>query len=222
MLRRVVLRRCAAAGSATLGGKAPEAIPLRFEHPATGVPGSMDPSLGKERASYVLGYTGPLWREHWDGNTQRPYYHNIKTHEVQWAKPEGVESLYPDYYAKNPEGGTATLGTTATSSSSSGPAWFAAVTKYGPGGLALYLVIHFSSLACVFALLLLGVDFSAVAVWLNITMPSGGSYVALWAIAIALNKVFVPVQIMLTGLMAPRFAPLLAGAIKKFRGTKGL
>ena len=90
------------------------------------------------------------------------------------------------------------------------------VALYGSAGLLLYLIVHNVFLASFFTLLYgFDVDITACARWLgfNVLPQSDGASVwVLFFIAVAVNKGFVPVHLLITLALAPRAAPKLQPA----------
>ena len=88
------------------------------------------------------------------------------------------------------------------------------VRKYGLGGFLLYSLIHFFSMLLLLALIGLGVDLIGLARSYNLPLPlessPGGDLLTLFVFCIALNKLFVPLHVSLTLVLAPRYAPLLS------------
>eukprot|EP00759_Apiculatamorpha_spiralis_P019282 PhF_6_TR2538/c0_g1_i1/m.4310 len=196
MMRRTMFRLCDPAKAAKVA--------------AAAAPGSMDPTKTIQRAEYILGSKegGVVWREYWDVDSRKPYYHNIKENRVTWDMPDGFETTYPEYYA--------TKITSSTGGSPGGswvPKWLSKVQSYGPGGMILYGIVHFGMMGVIFVLLLLGVDFTSVAAWFGITLPQGGSLFATWVLSVAINKMFVPLQVMTTLSLAPKYAPMITAKL---------
>ena len=119
-----------------------------------------------------------------------------------------------------PAGGDATEGKKTTA----GPLGLKArVAAFGGAGFLLYLIVHNTSLFIVFTMMyVFGFDLVALAKSYGIAIPSslgaGGGLFANFLVAVALNKTLVPVQLVITIALAPRFAPMLQPAASKIAG----
>jgi hypothetical protein len=173
-----------------------------------------------------------------------PYYHNVVTNETTAVCPAGFKTEYVGYYARVAEGDHGhqqqsdhshdrTHQPRAAAPSHEQPAAEAAggteeakkktkslkdrVKEYGPAGVALYLVIHFTSASIIFLAMVFGVDVTALARKVGFNVHAEGtSWPALWVAAILVNKLFVPIQAGLTLALAPKVTPLLRRLLARF------
>jgi hypothetical protein len=168
------------------------------------------------------------WREHFSAEHQMPYYHNAATNETTWIIPNGFVSRFPEHqrtlgnvvtasgavYAP----GTAPEGTTTANA---GPVSLKKkLAQLGGAGFLLYLIIHNLSLLTVFTLMsVFGFDLVSLAKSYGFHIPgtggNKGGLVANFLVAVALNKILVPLQIVTTIALAPRVAPKLQPAATK-------
>ncbi|KAG5496102.1 hypothetical protein JKF63_02401 [Porcisia hertigi] len=189
------------------------------------------------------------WREHYSLDAEKPYYQNIKTMEVTWEIPEGFVTRFPGLYASNgyhvdARGAVSRSSSSATSAEGgvgpavakkSGPNALSLkkrLAAYGAGGLLWYLIIHNISLACVFICLyvfridLIGYACSygfavkhsdGVSVNDNKRPPFWKTFV----ICIVLNKILVPLHLLVTVTSAPclvhRLEPIATSLFPKMR-----
>ncbi|KAG5470438.1 hypothetical protein LSCM1_01682 [Leishmania martiniquensis] len=172
------------------------------------------------------------WREHYSLDAEKPYYQNIETMEVTWDIPEGFVTRFPRFYASSgyrvDARGAVFRSSAAPGAPADGTAG-AAVAKeagvkavslkqrlaaYGAGGLLWYLIVHNISLACIFTCLyvfridLIGLARShgfdvkrsdEVAVNEKKRPPFWKTFV----LSIILNKMLVPLHLLLTVTSAP-------------------
>ena len=193
------------------------------EHPATGDP--------------VKDPTNPrvVWREHWSLAYRKPFYHNLMTNEVSWDLPKGFPSRFDNYWrqlaTENPKEAerqgviikdvSEATGTLAAAKLSTEGAPEVTITRkltmkeqimqYGHIGFILYGIIHFGMLFCVWMAIYMGLDLGSVArkLGFNVDTEKKQSLMATLVVAIAVNKIFVPVQIASTLYFAPRVAPYM-------------
>ena len=243
-------------------------------HPATGAtsvtPSELDASksASSDAANSPGGVPREQWREHWDLESKRPYYHNLVTNELSWNRPVGFDSRFAFYYSRihqeyhlgqrteehlaNPpdgverivrvekpaattpvvtpsaDGVASAAAPAATTPSHMGPIDAEGATNkkrtlkdqikdFGVAGFLLYLIIHFASLGVVFLIMYNGVDLSGIArsIGFDVQPSNGGSAAAILVVSIAVNKVFNPVQLVLTIFLAPRFVPVIRRVIVK-------
>jgi hypothetical protein len=158
-----------------------------------------------------------FWREHWDLEKKKPYYHNLKTHELLWTMPDGFNTRFLFYYRRLSEeagvGHTSADHVEAQKIVGDGKArsWKERIKDYGPAGLILYGIIHFGSLSIFFTAMFFGLDVTAVArkFGFDIEPSQGKSTVALYVAAIAVNKIFSPLHVLLTLALAPKVTPIM-------------
>ncbi|CAC9523196.1 conserved hypothetical protein [Leishmania infantum JPCM5] len=190
------------------------------------------------------------WREHYSLDAQKPYYQNIKTMEVTWDIPEGFVTRFPRLYASNGYHVDATGAVFRSSTASEPPANGTVGTTvakeagvkavplkqrlaaYGAGGLLWYLIVHNISLACVFTCLYVfridlirlarsyGFDVKCsdeVAVSESKRPPFWKTFV----LSIVLNKILVPLHLLLTVTSAPllvhRLEPIATSLFPKIK-----
>lgn len=189
------------------------------EHPATGSPIAAD-DLSASHPPPTL-----HWREHWDPQARKPFYHNLVSNEVTWDVPSTFPTRFGWHYdrceledpqlfsttaagrARNALGSDA-LGTAAVARKPL--TWKERIYNYGTAGLIVYGVVHFGMLAIIIGIIWMGVDLSAVARQLGFNVqPGATSIMATVVVGIAVNKIFVPIQVGLTIYLAPRCAPYL-------------
>jgi hypothetical protein len=183
------------------------------QHPATGAAPKADPHDPTV-----------VWREHWDVEFERPYYHNLVTNEVRTTLPEGFPTRFLFYYERKHGGvkheasdaGAVPQHVTRAQSVK------ARIKEFGLAGFLLYGVIHFGFLGVIFLVMLSGVDLTGILKSLGFEAHrvNGKSIWALWLAAVVTNKIFVPLQALLTVALAPRVAPLIRVLLARF-GIKG-
>eukprot|EP00760_Papus_ankaliazontas_P004315 PhM_4_TR11801/c0_g1_i1/m.45298 len=189
---------------------------------ATTYASGFDPSKVIPTAEHLAGRGHVQWREYWDLKTSRPYYHNTVTQKTFWERPENFPTKYPEFWELHDRAAasgveikpSAPLG---TFSSGSMFKFIEPIKKHGLGGAVLYAIVHFGSWAIIFALLLGGVDVAAIGRWFGLDVSSTGSFMALWAVAIAINKIFAPAHLMISLALAPKYGPKISKAINRFR-----
>lgn len=187
------------------------------EHPATG------------EANPPAGSPAVQWREHWDLMERKPYYHNLITHQTTWAMPAGFPTRFGRYYSRLKEEHDRAGLNTDEHINAMHVAQTTAVPlpqrslrdqlmDYGPSGFALYGLIHFVGFVGCFVLLFWGVDLAAIARSFGYdTAPvSNSSTGAIFLAAVAVNKLFVPVHIVMTLALAPRLTPAMKFGWKRF------
>jgi hypothetical protein len=188
------------------------------KHPATGAEAaanSADPRV--------------LWREHWDLLERKPYYHNLITNVTSWDMPSGFPTRFARYYARlkeeadrvgidTPEHARAKRVAEVSGSELPKRTLQDRLQDYGPSGVALYTIIHFVGFISAFALLWYGVDVGAVArkFGFDVSPTTGASKGTIFLGAVAINKVMVPFQILLTIALAPRLTPSMKYMWKRF------
>jgi Ca2+/Na+ antiporter len=164
-----------------------------------------------------------------------PYYHNMVTNETTAVCPAGFKTEYVGYYARvaeadqqhdhshdhtraaapSHEAATEAGGTEGAKKKSK--SLKDRVKEYGPAGVALYLVIHFTSASIIFVAMVFGVDVTALARKVGLDVHAEGtSWPALWVAAIVVNKLFVPIQAGLTLALAPKVTPVLRRVLARF------
>ncbi|CUG06477.1 GPI-anchored surface protein, putative [Bodo saltans] len=201
------------------------------DHPATGA------------AENVLSLSDAAieWREYWSPEDEQPYYHNIKTQVVTWDVPEGFPTRFPAHHKFNENfkidsnGRVQAASTDKTNEAVQGASLSLKqkLALYGSGGLLLYLIIHNICLTFVFvSIYFLEWDLVGVAqsYGFNIKKSHGsadvdasgatdtkrkGSFLGTFVTAVLLNKMTVPLQVVATLGLAPRFVPLLTPIANK-------
>jgi hypothetical protein len=177
------------------------------------------------------------WREYFSAEHRMPYYYNAQTNETTWNIPGGFVSRFPEHHralgnvvdasgAVWPPGTTRSEGSTDEGTAKAGPISLKKrLAALGGAGFLLYLIVHNLSLAIVFTMMnVFGFDLVSLAKSYGISVPfTGGSggLVANFLVAVALNKTLVPLQIVLTLALAPRFAPMLQPAAKRASAAIG-
>lgn len=176
------------------------------KHPATGepvAPGSptTDPAV--------------VWREHWDVEFERPYYHNLLTNEVRTTLPEGYPTRFLFYYQKN-KGGVVHEPSDAGKApehATRAKTMKERIKDYGLAGVLLYSVIHFGMLGTIFLIMMAGFDVRSalkkIGIDIGNKLKGDSSLWAVWLVAILVNKVFVPLQLVATLTLAPKVSPYL-------------
>lgn len=192
------------------------------------------------------------WREYWDHESKRPYYHNLKTNKVSWTIPSRFPSRFLDYYQRlNEEAslghktvdhlnaqqvqkehtirlgekGTDSATALATDAKLANRSLKDRIKDYGPAGFILYGTIHFLSLCVVYTAMMFGVDVAKLARSFGFDIEkqdkkTKGSLVGMWLLAIAVNKIFVPIHVMMTVALAPQFVPVVRRALQVLGRTK--
>ncbi|KAG5494582.1 hypothetical protein JIQ42_02194 [Leishmania sp. Namibia] len=190
------------------------------------------------------------WREHYSLDADKPYYQNIHTMEVTWVIPEGFVTRFPRLYASNgyrvdakgavfrlstaPE--TPAKGTTgATVAKEAGVKTVSLkqrLAAYGAGGLLWYLIVHNISLACVFTCLyVFRIDLIDLArshgfdVKRSDEVPVNEKkrppFWKTFVLSIILNKMLVPLHLLLTVTSAPllvhRLEPIATSLFPKMK-----
>lgn len=243
-------------------------------HPATGeyaAPTNTSTGIPEDSTATAVPTTDPhvFWREHWDLDTRRPYYHQLQTNELTWEKPVGFNTRFNFYFdriyeeyrsghraeehlanpppevpraekvpkpaviAEKPVDALATTDAEAkgekpvapfddqpSQAPVAGRSFKDRLKDYGAPGFALYLIIHFTSLGCVFLIMYNGVDLSGIArsAGFDIASPaaSGGGVAAVMIVAVAVNKMFNPLQLLLTIALAPKLVPVIRRTFVRF------
>lgn len=173
------------------------------------------------------------WKEHFCSEKQLPYYHNVRTNEVSFDVPRGFVTRFPRLHERNGQlvdkhgavfpskenlespSVSEELGDKPTSSLSPKQK----LAAYGAAGMLWYLIVHNLFLACVFSCIyFLHIDLLSL-------VRSYGFHVSIvdapkekknrpsfWRsllVSIVLNKLLVPVQIVVTLATAPRVIHVL-------------
>jgi len=168
-----------------------------------------------------------VWREYWSAEHVRPYYHNLATNETAWTVPVGFPTRYASFHKRegctldaddrvvtavvaDAPGGTVREAQAQPQAAAEGSSLKKQLAQYGAGGLLLYLIIHNISLATVFLLLwVFDVDLVGKIKAMGIYVPGGdkphSGIVATFILAVGINKTMVPVQVLATLGLAPRF-----------------
>uniref|UniRef100_A0A7S1PJZ6 WW domain-containing protein n=1 Tax=Neobodo designis TaxID=312471 RepID=A0A7S1PJZ6_NEODS len=187
------------------------------EYPATGEAPAPDANAARV-----------MWREHWDLLERKPYYHNLVTNETTWRMPAGFPTRFTEFYSQLSEEHAHGMRTAdhlnaAHAAATSGTpipkrTLQQRLADYGPSGFALYFIIHFVGFLLCYALLAFGVDLGSVAhsLGFEVASSSAGTKGATIMGAIALNKLLVPLQILLTVALAPRLTPMLKYGWRRF------
>lgn len=180
-------------------------------HPATG---ASDPA-GSTEVTARPADPAVVWREHWDVEFERPYYHNLVTNEVRTTLPEGFPTRFLFYFQRNKGGlvheesdaGKAPAHATRAKTMKE------RIKDYGMAGLLLYGVIHFGMLGIIFTVMMAGVDvrglLKSIGIDIGNRLKGDNSLMAVWLVAILVNKVFVPLQLIATLSLAPKVSPYL-------------
>ena len=87
------------------------------------------------------------------------------------------------------------------------------IKDFGLAGFLVYGFLHFGMLSIIFLVMLAGVDvrglLKSVHIDVGNRLKGDQSLWAIWLVAILVNKVFVPLQVLGTVTLAPKFAPIL-------------
>ncbi|GET91373.1 hypothetical protein, conserved [Leishmania tarentolae] len=190
------------------------------------------------------------WREHYSLDAQKPYYQNIKTMEVTWDIPEGFVTRFPRLYASHgyhvdatgavfrssggsqtPADGTADT-TAAKEAGVKAPSLKQRLAAYGAGGLLWYLIVHNISLACVFTCLyVFRIDLIGLARSygfdvkrsheVSVNESKCPPFWKTFVLSIILNKILVPLHLLLTVTSAPllvhRLEPIATSLFPKIK-----
>lgn len=192
------------------------------KHPATETLASSEGKGGKT----INEESNPanVWREHWDVEFERPYYHNLVTNEVRTTLPEGFPTRFLFYYQKH-KGGVVHEPSDAhkvPQHATRAKSMKERIKDYGMAGLLLYGVIHFGMLGIIFGTMVAGVDVQGAMRRIGIDVGASlrskdgkPSMWKLWLLAVVINKVFAPLQVLATISLAPRVAPLLKAGLQR-------
>ena len=187
------------------------------ETPATGEAPAADPKS-----------PAVIWREHWDLMERKPYYHNLVTNEISWSMPPHFPTRFPEYYGRMSEEYKHGMRTAdheishqaAMTSATPIPSrsMREKLIDYGPSGLALYTIIHFAGFVLCYSLLWFGVDLGSMAhaMGFDVVSSSSGAKGATFLAAVAMNKLLMPVQILMTLAIAPKLTPMLKYGWRRF------
>eukprot|EP00796_Vickermania_ingenoplastis_P013368 gene13368-9196_t len=188
-----------------------------------------------------------LWKEHFCSEKQQPYYHNIATDEVTFQVPNGFVTRFPLFYKRNgfevDASGAVRRDDSQTNTASESPQGTPAshlshkqkLAAYGAGGILWYLIVHNLSLISVFSCIyFFNIDLLSIARSYGFHVPLsdragpiGGrpSFLKSLLLAIVLNKLLVPVQLLVALASAPRVIhyvqPIAVRMIPKVRQWGG-
>lgn len=207
-----------------------------------------------------------VWKEHFCSEKGQPYYHNLDTNEVTYAKPQGFVTRFPRWYQQNgialdhegiDAGGKSTgsgsdgcehLGSsTARFPQNSGSDVDERRTRrassdlllsksqkkklatFGAMGLLWYFIVHNLFLVCVFSsMYFLNIDLVGIAHSYGFHVSSNEGKTSeterkrspsVWKTlitAIVLNKLLVPVQMVVTIGTASKVIPVLQPICRRF------
>lgn len=187
-----------------------------------------------------------VWREHWCVAKSMPYYHNMTTNDTTWTVPDNFVTRFPTYHAQNspnvavhPDGRVTHR--TGKEAADELPVVDAAnlplkkkLALYGSGGLILYLIIHNVFLFCVFtSMYFFGIDLVHIARSYGFNAKGSEedsaeddpnatkkkknpTFVGTFVTAVLLNKMTVPLQLVITLTLAPRVVPKLQPLANRF------
>lgn len=207
-----------------------------------------------------------VWKEHFCSEKGQPYYHNLDTNEVTYAKPPGFVTRFPRWYQQNGialdhEGINA--GSKSTGSGSNEPEHLDSSTArfrqstasevdergthktssdlflsksqkqrlaaFGAMGLLWYFIVHNLFLICVFSsMYFLKIDLVRIAHSYGFHVSQSEGKISetgekrspsVWKTlitAIVLNKLLVPVQMVVTMGTASKVIPVLRPICKRF------
>lgn len=160
-----------------------------------------------------------MWRELYDLEEERPYYHNVKTNETSHKIPDGFVTRFPLYYKKkgyhvDEATGAVFAEATAKTAVPKKLTMKHRLAAYGGGGLLWYLIVHNISLACVFcSLYFFHFDLVSVArsygfnVKRSTEVPKDPDlrpgFFKTFVLSVFLNKTLVPAQMLFSLATAP-------------------
>lgn len=164
------------------------------------------------------------WKEHFCSEKQAPYYHNLCTNQVSFQIPNGMVTRFPRFYRRSgahrvDNSGAVFLSHSesevqnANTASNLSPKQ--KLAAYGAAGVLWYLIIHNIFLAIVFSsIYFFHVDLVSLARRYGFNVPISNptdseekKHPSFWktvVLAILLNKLLVPVQVVVTLGTAPK------------------
>lgn len=173
------------------------------------------------------------WKEHFCSEKQLPYYHNVRTNEVSFSVPRGFVTRFPRLHERNGQivdkDGAVFPSKDNTSEAAqddqldnkptTGLSPKQKLAAYGAAGMLWYLIVHNLFLACVFSSiyffhidllsLVRSYGFHVAVVDAPKEKKNRPSFWRSLLVAIVLNKLLVPVQVVVTLATAPRVIHIL-------------